>query len=141
MAHIINRILRGGLLFSALIAVPGFAQEPGSAGGRIGKTEKSVSGADEQKSHSKKTTSDTSARRGGCGPILGNWLWDNGVAVRVNANNTTTQSDGNSASLVCADGVYSFTWFGFATARMMLSSDGKRLSGSTPIGVASAVRR
>jgi len=85
--------------------------------------------------------SPANAPTGPCGPIIGTWLWYNGVTVKVNSNNTTTQSNGDSATVVCAEGVYSFTWLGFATTRMTLSSDGTRLSGTSLIGPTSAVRQ
>jgi hypothetical protein len=78
---------------------------------------------------------------GPCGRILGTWLWSNGVSVTVNANNTTTQSDGHSARVVCADGAYTFIWSVIAKTRMKLSPDGQRLAGTSLIGPTSAVRR
>ncbi len=81
------------------------------------------------------------APAGPCGRILGTWLWSNGVSVTVNANNTTTQSDGHSAHVVCADGAYTFIWSVIAKTRMKLSSDGQRLAGTSLIGPTSAVRR
>jgi hypothetical protein len=81
------------------------------------------------------------APAGPCSRILGTWLWSNGVSVTVNANNTTTQSDGHSAHVVCAEGAYTFTWSVIAKTRMRLSSDGQRLAGTSLIGPTSAVRR
>jgi len=78
---------------------------------------------------------------GPCGRILGTWLWSNGVSVTVNPNNTTTQSDGHSAHVVCADGAYTFSWSVIAKTRMRLSPDGQRLAGTSLIGPTSAVRR
>jgi Caspase domain len=82
-----------------------------------------------------------SAPAGACSRILGTWLWYNGVSVTVNPNNTTTQSDGHSAHVVCADGAYTFIWSVIAKTRMKLSSDGRRLAGTSLIGPTSAVRR
>jgi Caspase domain len=81
------------------------------------------------------------APTGPCAHIVGTWLWYNGATVTVNSNGTTTQSDGNSATVVCADGVYTFTWLGIHTVRMALSSDGKRLSGTGMFGPETAVRQ
>lgn len=81
------------------------------------------------------------AATGPCAKILGTWRWYNNVLVTVNANGTTSQSDGGSATIVCADGSYTFTWLGFATTQMTLSSDGKRLSGTSIIGPTWAVRQ
>jgi hypothetical protein len=81
------------------------------------------------------------APAGPCSRILGTWLWYNGVSVTVNPNNTTTQSDGHSAHVVCADGAYTFSWSVIAKTRMRLSPDGQRLAGTSLIGPTSAVRR
>jgi len=117
-----------------------FAQA-GSTGGTIGKQDKSISGgedaADSQRAVSmrkpprpSRQSAATAPTGGPCSRIVGTWLWYNGVSVTVHSSsNTTTQSDGNSATVVCAGGTYSFTWLGIHTVRETLSSDGKRLSG------------
>jgi hypothetical protein len=129
-----------------------FAQA-GSTGGIIGKQDKSISsGGDttepQHALHTRKASRSASpsvaaAPNGGpCSRIVGTWLWYNGVSVTVHPNsNKTTQSDGHTASVVCAEGVYSFTWFGVAKTAMTLSSDGRKLSGTSLIGATSAVRR
>jgi hypothetical protein len=117
-----------------------FAQA-GSTGGTIGKQDKSISGG-EDTADSRHAVPTNKPRRsadhsvataptgGPCSRIVGTWLWHNGVSVTVHSNsNTTTQSDGNSATVVCVGGTYSFTWFGIHTVRETLSPDGKRLSG------------
>jgi hypothetical protein len=135
---------------SCFVASKAAFAQAGSTGGTIGKTNKSVSDDQEEKTPAGANTAPTKTapkvlpahtQTGPCGPIVGTWLWYNGVTVKVNSNNTTTQSDGNSATVVCADGTYSFTWFGIHTVRMTLSSDGKRLSGTSIIGAESAVRQ
>jgi hypothetical protein len=126
--------------------------QAGSTGGTIGKQDKSISGGGDatESQHAVPTRKHpraashsvaTAPAGGPCSRIIGTWLWSNGVSVTVNSNNKTTQSDGSTASVVCAEGVYTFTWLGFAKAQMTLSPDGKRLSGTSPIGVQSAVRR
>ena len=125
--------------------------QAGSTGGTIGKQDKSISGGDDtasskhdvpvSKHHGSASHSLSTAPAGGpCSRIIGTWLWDNGVSVTVNSSSKTTQSDGHTASVLCAEGIYTFIWSGFAT-QMTLSADGKRLSGSSAIGAASAVRR
>jgi hypothetical protein len=138
------RLLPGFALLLGLFALgqqhDAFAQA-GSTGGTIGKQEKSISGGDDtaDSQHAVPTNKPrrsadhsvaTAPTGGPCSRIIGTWLWHNGVSVTVHSNsNTTTQSDGNSATVVCAGGTYSFTWFGIHTVRETLSSDGKRLSG------------
>ena len=131
--------------------------QAGSIGGVVGKTDKSITSEVDavpaaparkpaRPANPKQARENSHANlqpkgSGSCGPVRGSWLWYNGVTVTVTPNNRTTQSDGNSATVACADGTYTFTWFGFATTRMTLSSDGKRLSGTSAIGSTSAVRR
>jgi hypothetical protein len=128
-----------------------FAQA-GSTGGTIGKQEKSISGGDDaadprravparKPPRSARQSVATAPTGGPCSRIIGTWLWENGVSVTVHSgSNKTTQSDGNTASVVCTEGAYTFTWLGFAH-QMTLSPDGKRLSGTNLIGATSAVRR
>jgi hypothetical protein len=129
-----------------------FAQA-GSTGGTIGKQDKSISGGDDaansrhavpvrKPSRSARQSVATTPAGDPCGRIVGKWLWYNGVVVTVPSNsNRTIQSDGNSASIVCAQGTYTFTWFGFATTQMTLSPDGKKLSGTSAAGSTIAVRQ
>ena len=137
-------IARIAALFLLLVNGPTLAQ--GSVGGTIGKQDKSISGdgpvnsRTQDGSHAAKTPAMASPS-GPCARILGNWRWYNGVIVTVNANGTTSQSDGHSATVVCSEGTYAFTWFGIATTQMTLSSDGRRLSGTSAIGATSAVRQ
>jgi len=145
-------ILVFGMLASFEASVTAFAQA-GSTGGTIGKQDKSISGVeDTTDSHHAVPTRKpprsaiqsvaTPPSGGPCSRIVGTWLWYNGVSVTVHSNsNKTTQSDGNTASVVCTEGVYTFTWFGVAKTEMTLSPDGKRLSGTSLIGATSAVRR
>jgi hypothetical protein len=128
-----------------LIAVAGAAfAQAGSTGGTLGNTDKSISGerpAAEPaapKSH-RSASAPAAPKSSGCGRILGKWLWFNGVTVIVNANNTTTQSDGHSASVACADGVYTFNW-GIGSATLTLSADARHMTGRDSMGPASASR-
>lgn len=142
---------RGAVIGISLMALPYFAfanvtaalAQAGSTGGTIGKQDKSISGG-EDAAHSERAapirkpprpsrqSAATAPTGDPCGRIVGTWRWYNGVSVTVHSNsNTTTQSDGNSATVVCAGGTYSFTWGGIIshTVRETVSSDGKRLSG------------
>lgn len=133
-------ILVFGMLSSFAASATAFAQA-GSTGGTIGKQDKSISGGEDAAGSQRvvpmrkpalpaRQSAATAPTGGPCNRIVGTWLWYNGVSVTVHSNsNTTTQSDGNSATVVCAGGTYSFTWLGIHTVRETLSSDGKRLSG------------
>jgi hypothetical protein len=106
--------------------------QAGSTGGTIGKQDKSISGGDDaadsrhavptSQHHGSASHSVATAPTGGpCSRIIGTWLWYNGVSVTVHSNsNKTTQSDGGTASVVCAEGDYTFTWFGVAKTEMTL---------------------
>ena len=133
----------GSVIFLLAVGnVPAIGQA-GSTGGFVGNRNKTVSGSSEEQPASRGPSRHSGSppkASGGCGPVMGSWLWNNGVTVVVNSNNTTTQSDGHSATVVCAGGIYTFTWFGFPS-RMTLSSDGKRLSGTNALGSTSAARQ
>jgi hypothetical protein len=113
--------------------------QAGSTGGTIGKQDKSISGGEDAAERAvpmrkpprpARQSAATAPTGGPCSRIVGTWLWYNGSSVTVHSNsNKTTQSDGNSATVVCEDGTYTFTWFGSHTVHERLSSDGKRLSG------------
>jgi hypothetical protein len=130
-----------------LMSLPATAfAQAGSTGGTIGKQDKSVSGDNgTEQLHSRtkppkeKTGTPTQVARS-CRDVVGDWLWSNGVNVTVNPDHTTTQSDGYSTRVTCADGVYTFSW-PVITARMTLSSNGNRLSGTWWQGSVFAVRR
>jgi hypothetical protein len=128
--------------------------QAGSTGGTIGKQDKSISGGtrtDEAgsskgnpKPHRSATRPDdetaTGKKGSSCGRVVGNWLWSNGVRVIVNQDYTTTQSDGASTRVTCADGVFTFAWPP-TIVRMTLSSNGNRLSGASMWGTVSAQRQ
>ena len=152
----IHRIWAGIAILALTLAAyansPSALAQAGSTGGTIGKQDKSASGSTAPEEiqqptkrhkprHSVVNPGDeaSGSQSGSCRRIIGTWIWNNGVKVIVNSNKTTTQSDGNSATIDCTDGTYSFTWFGIATVRMSLSSDRNRLSGPSLFGPASAV--
>ena len=135
------------LVATGLSVTTAFSQA-GSTGGTVGKQDKSISGGEEQTAPAKQhapsrrsadTRANTKSTGSGCGPILGKWLFSNGVTVIVNANRTTTQSDGFSATVSCADGVYTFNW-PIGSATVTLSADGRTISGTSSVGPASASR-
>jgi hypothetical protein len=147
-AGLMQRVLLGALAVVTSAYIAAFAQA-GSIGGTLGNSDKSISGERREEPaapaspHRQHTPADTRANTksagGGCGPILGKWLFSNGVTVIVNANKTTTQSDGFSATVSCADGVYTFTW-PLGSAHMTLSANGRTMSGMSSLGPGSASR-
>jgi hypothetical protein len=134
-------MIRAAVIVALSLALPASAlAQAGSTGGTIGKQDKSISGGDDaanseravpmRKPRPARQSAVTAPTGGPCSRIVGTWLWYNGSSVTVHSNsNKTTQSDGNSATVVCEDGTYTFTWFGSHTVHERLSSDGKRLSG------------
>jgi hypothetical protein len=69
MYFVCSLILAASVLFAPAVAVAQI--QPGSAGGTIGKHEKSISGDEEQP----KAKNLTSLKAAGCGKIVGTWTW------------------------------------------------------------------
>lgn len=133
-------------------AAPCLAQvQPGSTGGSIGKTDKSVSGGPKPQALSparsaSKPSNTTPAKHseesGSCGTITGTWTWSNNIDVVVKSNRTADATDGGHAALSCDGGMYVFNWRGGGNvSRMTLTADGKRMSGMGFYGAESAVRK
>jgi hypothetical protein len=150
MTMIQCRFLQVVLAFG-MFAMPCVAQvQPGSTGGSIGKTDKSVSGGEERQvpssARSTSTPNATPSKRAednsGCGRITGTWKWSNNIDVVVKSNRTADATDGGHARLTCDSGMYVFNWQGGGNvSRMTLGTDGKRLSGRGFFGAESAVRK
>jgi hypothetical protein len=137
------------IVLSLLLGVASSTAQPiaqGSTGGTLGKTDQSLSGGQPKPGAAlepKKTKAAApEAQKAGCGRIAGSWLWSNGLSVAISASSTATATNGDKATLTCSGGLYVFKWQAFGNeARMTLSADGKRLSGSGVVGPESAVRQ
>jgi hypothetical protein len=109
--------------------------QAGSTGGTIGKTDKSASGGEESKSKATKPHTSSS-----CGKVLGVWTWSwsgNTRRVVLKPDGTTSNSDGNEGFWTCTSGAVTVTWNkGGGPDNLMLSSNGKLLSGTGAFGVA-----
>jgi hypothetical protein len=145
-----RRVLQVSLAL-AMFSVPCFAQvQPGSAGGSVGKIDKSVSGGEEPQTPpparaapkpSNATPAKHAEESGGCGRIAGTWTWSNNLDVVVKSNRTADATNGGHAVLTCDSGMYVFNWNSGNATRMTLAADGRRLSGMGSFGPESAVRK
>ncbi len=120
--------------------------QAGSTGGTLGKTDQSLSGGQRKPGPAmepKKTKGAApEARQSGCARIAGSWAWSNGLGVVIGANGTASSTSGDKATWICTGGMYLFKWQMFGTeTRVTLSADGKRLSGTGPIGPESGMRQ
>ena len=140
------------VLLAALMAGPLVLAQSGSTGGAIGKQGKSASGGDDQPAprpapprqrvRAPADDSDAEPRSaarsdGNCGRIAGTWAWFNSVDVVINAGGTMQSSNGYRGTWSCEDGMYTLVWQPLGNQdKLMLSSSGKRLSGSGMFGIA-----
>jgi hypothetical protein len=122
------------------LSTPGFAQ--GSIGGSIGKQGKSVSGGEETTTLPAKrrdppartaTENPPEKKVSGCGNFFGTWT-SGGGSWLFGENDTTISADGTARHLsgivgnwTCSSGVVVLVWKNWATDKIKLSADGKRL--------------
>jgi hypothetical protein len=131
-----------------LIPTVALAQlQPGSTGGTIGKTDKSISGGEEaaeplqslprrDKRAAKPPNEASGETRGSsCGRIVGTWNWVLGLTVVIKSNGSITASNGLTATWRCNGSQYSFAWSNNITDRVSLSTDGNRLDAVNSVGI------
>jgi len=144
----------GRLVAAALISVvPGslaftadaFAQA-GSAGGTIGKTDKSVSGDDQAPSARPEPKSRKPGAAAGnvttssCSRMLGNWSWFNYPTVVINPDGTAPAPP-FSATWTCKNNSVVMHWNHGYTDRLTPSRDGTHLEGTNGSVTVSGDRR
>jgi Flp pilus assembly protein TadG len=118
--------------------------QAGSTGGTLGKTDKSASGGEERQQEPKHRRrpreASVSTKGDGCGNATGDWDWKwitGSTVTTIRSNGTASQTNGNTGTWVCAEGVFTFSWSAGVTDRMKLSSNGRHFSGnSSNFGVA-----
>jgi hypothetical protein len=134
----------------ALAAEPAAFAQAGSTGGTVGKQDKSVSGGEENEGPSggrrnqkpRKPSSEgpqASLEVGGCGSLAGSWTWkwlSESVHAVLRADGTATRSDSVSGNWSCSGSAVTVTWSAGDPDRLMLSPNGKRLSGTGTFGIA-----
>jgi hypothetical protein len=115
--------------------------QAGSTGGTLGKTDKSASGGEERqqepKHRGRPREASVGTRGDGCGNVTGDWdwkWWSGSTVTTIKSNGTGSQTNGNSGTWTCADGVFSFSWSSGITDRLKLSSNGRRFSGNNSWG-------
>jgi len=128
-----------------------FAQA-GSTGGTIGKTDKSVSGGEEQAEQKPHTGSlphrmknETHSTGNNCRGISGVWEWHSKLPkfdVTFKSGGAVSATNGLTATWSCSNGTFLIKWLDGFTDHMQLSSNGKELSGTSWAGnPISATRR
>jgi hypothetical protein len=128
----------------AMLSSPCAAQvQPGSTGGSIGKTEKSISGgADADRPHAAPLAKRPAAKEqetssgGSCGRIVGRWSWYLHLTETVfHKDGTAGNSGGAKGRWTCAGGTVNVAWGDggkASTDRMTLSPDGNSISVDSP---------
>jgi len=146
-----------GLIYSillfALTLVPTVAiAQAGSAGGLIGKEDKSAVGTENapQAAPANQSPHATKRRRHrtddgdqpsakmetGCRKIVGTWSWFNNLDVVFSADGTGRATNGDTSNWICTGGMYQVTWHFFGNVDMLtVSSDGKSVSGTGAFGI------
>jgi hypothetical protein len=119
--------------------------QAGSTGGTLGRTDKSVSGGDEptrDRSASRKSAAAKPAEHkqagNDCNRVVGVWQWrwlNETSVVTLNANGTGSSAHGFKSTWTCSNRTAVIRW-PMAQDTMVLSSDGKKLTGSNNVGVA-----
>jgi hypothetical protein len=121
----------------AMLASPCFAQvQPGSTGGSIGKTEKSISGgADADRPRAAPLAKRPAANEqetssgGSCGRIVGTWSWYLKLTESVfDQNGAARNSGGTSGNWTCAGATIRIAWANGYVDRATVSPDGKSIS-------------
>jgi hypothetical protein len=130
-------------LIALMLAAPAFAQ--GSAGGSIGKRDKSISRAHERRASpppraptarkaARRSSSDRPEKRASCGNFFGVWT-SGGGSWLYGENDTTFNADGTARHLsgiqgtwTCEHGEIVLVWINWDNDRLKLSGDGKRLN-------------
>jgi hypothetical protein len=130
------------LACAALIMPASVFGQAGSTGGTIGKTDKSISGGEEQTEPRRGPSESKSPPRGdvakekptdsSCQKIVGRWAWHywTGTTETVFSRGGTGQNTptGLTNTWTCADGIATIKWSHGYTDRATLSRDGSSLS-------------
>ena len=135
---------RGAFVGIALLALPYFAfadvtaalAQAGSAGGTIGKQDKSVSGGDDHTVHhnSQSIRRSTSApsESESCGSIRGSWRWVGVITTEVifNSDHSIDDTSSHHGSWTCSGGLVVISWTNGYVDHLGISKDHSRLTGN-----------
>jgi len=126
------------VLIIGTFCVPCVAQvQPGSTGGSIGKTEKSISGGEEAR---KIQSKNPSARATGsqCDKVAGSWTWrwlNDSAVVTLSSGGASSATNGNEGNWTCVGRMVRVNWLLGNYDTLTLSSDAKTLSGKSVLGI------
>jgi hypothetical protein len=127
----------------ALVPARGSSQEPGSAGGTIGKQGRSASGSEatEPQRASPRTPGGATAAKppasGGssCGKLVGTWQGPTATSV-FNSNGTVTSpSFPYSGPWTCRNGQLVITWKDFGADQCQMSANGDQMNCTNAFGI------
>jgi hypothetical protein len=142
MAHV-NATGRRIVLILVFAMLPSFALETtalaqaGSAGGTIGKTDKSVSGGEAPSRRVAKRSSERTNHGSLCDRVAGSWEWhwlNSSTVVTLSADGTSSAGNGNSGNWTCTGKTVVISWRS-GPDNLTLSPDAKRLDGRGPWGI------
>ncbi len=119
--------------------------QAGSTGGTLGKTDKSASGGEEPSRSRNPSRRAVATKQAGsdCNSLAGTWEWkwgDQTGMATFHRNGTGTNSNGDQSTWTCTGRTVVMHWR-FATDTLVLSSDGKKLTGSNNYGATIAGSR
>jgi len=157
-AGAIKRFVMAGLIALCAVAAAAYLSssalaQAGSAGGSLGKKNKSASGGEPSEPAARKKASrakpkteasENASREGAkCGRIVGTWHWFNNLDVAFKGDGTGSATNGDTSSWTCDGGMYTVTWHFFGNVdRLTVSSNGKEISGTGIMGIqVSATRK
>ena len=139
-----------GIALSAAGTSGAFAQA-GSAGGTIGKSDKSISGGREEHQRSRGQrreqvpaphhASRAEPNNAGCQRVVGTWNWFLGGDTVFYGDRTGRSASGPTFTWTCSGDSYVLTWSHGFVDHLRISPDGKRLDGSNGISSVSGTRK
>jgi hypothetical protein len=121
--------------------------QAGSTGGTLGKTDKSASGGEEQSA--RPSTRKRAAAKSNCESVRGAWevswqgITSGTVIVVLKADGTASNSAGNDVGTWhCSEGAVTVTYNdGLGSDHLIVSSNGKRLTGTGRMGATVSATR
>jgi hypothetical protein len=140
-----SRRARSGIVILALTHLA-FANassalaQAGSAGGTIGKQDKSVSGGEDhsarRNSQPRRRSTSASAESTACGSIRGLWSWVGVISTQVifNSDHSIDDTSGHHGSWTCTGGLVVVSWTNGYVDRLALSTDHSQLTGNAGLG-------
>lgn len=128
----------------ALVPARAWSQEPGSAGGTIGKQGRSASGSEAgepgrtapaPKSGGSASAKQRASAGSSCARVVGVWQGPTAESTFKSGGTVTSPSFPYSGPWTCGNGQLVITWKDFGVDRCRLSSDGNQMSCTNAFGI------